>query len=123
MQKPLQHLHAKRRVDHFGMKLHAPDSPLGVFERGHRRIRGGRSRDETVGSGHHRIEMAHPHVLLARQVGEELRRRIGDREPGPPVLAAHAPADLAAGQLLGNELHAVTDAKDWDAQLVDGRIE
>ena len=46
----------------------------------------------------------------------------GAAQLGPAVLAAHAPADGAA-ELLGDELGAVADAEDRDAEVVDRRVE
>ena len=70
------------------------------------------------------VEVAHPHVLL---VGHDSSSSV-DAEPamrvscGPAVLAAHAAADGAA-ELLGDQLRAVADAEDRDAELVDRRVE
>ena len=66
VQEPAQHLHAKRRVHHLWVELHTPDAALCAFERSHWCVRCRRRGDETGGRSNHRIEMAHPHVLLNR---------------------------------------------------------
>ena len=52
-----------------------------------------------------------------------MRGRVGHRELSAPVFAAHAPADLAALELLRNQLRPVTDAQDRDTEFVDSRIQ
>ena len=49
-------------------------------------------------------------------------RPVGDLQLGPAVLAAHPPPDLAA-ELQGDQLGAVADAEDRDAEVVDRRVE
>ena len=67
--------------------------------------------------------MAHPHVLLNREVCQQLRGRVGHRELGTPIFATHASANLAAIKLLRNELRPVADAQDRYAELVNSRIQ
>ena len=56
------------------------------------------------------------------QVVEQLGRAVGDLQLGAAVLAAHASPDFAA-ELLGDQLGAVADAEDRDAEVVDRRVE
>ena len=64
------------------------------------------------------VEVAHPHVVDVGGVVGQQQRRTGAAQLGPAVLAPHAPADDAA-ELLGDELGAVADAEDRDAEVVD----
>ena len=69
------------------------------------------------------VEVAHPHVVLVGHVVVEQPTTPAMRlRSRPAVLAAHAAADLAA-ELLGDQLGAVADAEDRDAEVVDGRVE
>ena len=58
----------------------------------------------------------------SRPAGVGRRGVVGDRQRGAPVLALAAPGHLAA-ELLGDELGAVADAEDGDAQVVDLGVE
>jgi hypothetical protein len=67
--------------------------------------------------------VAHPHRLVGRLVGEEAGGPVARRrQRRAPVLALAAPGDLAA-ELLGDELGAVADAEDRDAEVVDLGVE
>ena len=122
MEKATQHLHAIRRVHYFRVKLHSPNSTLGTFHGRHRRIGRGRSCDKADWSLNDSIEVAHPHVLLHRQVGKQLTFRVGHGEPGPTVFAAHTATDLATLELLRDQLHSVTDTQNGNAEVIDRRI-
>ena len=95
---------------------------LVVLEHGDGRVvgrGGGGEPGRRLGDG---VEVAHPHVVdVGRVVGQHERRR-GAAQLGPAVLAAHPAADGAA-ELLGDELGAVADAEDRDAEVVDRRVE
>ena len=70
------------------------------------------------------IEVAHPHVLLGRDAVEQRRwttplRRVTLARPYSPRM----PATDGAAELLGDELHAVADAEDGNAEVVDRRVE
>ena len=122
VQEPPQHAHAVRRVDDLGMELHAVDPPPVVLQRGDRGVVGRRRRDEAVRHLGDGVEVAHPDVVDVRRVVGQQQRVGGAAQLGPPVLAAHAAADGAA-ELLGDQLGAVADAQDRDAELVDRRVE
>ncbi len=53
---------------------------------------------------------------------EQCRGTVGNFQLGPPVLAAQTPTDFAA-ELLGDQLRAVADAEDRDAEVVDRSVE
>src|SRR4051794_28431273 len=117
-----QDLHAVRRVDDFRMELDAPDLAVRIFERGHRRVGGGGRRHEALRHLDDGVEVAHPDVLLMGQRGQQLTLVVGHRQPCPAILAAHTSADLTA-ELLSDQLGAVADPEDRDAELVDRRVE
>ena len=82
-----------------------------------------RQHREALGRPGDRVEVAHPHDLLAGQVGAEQRAAgVGDGEVGAAVLAPAGLGDLAA-EVAGDELAAVADAEHRDAGLVDGRVD
>ncbi len=110
-----------RSVDDLGVELDAVDAALGVLEgRDRRRRRGGddartgRRRDD-------RVAVAHPAVLLLGEGGEELALAL-DAQVGPPELRPSRPLDAAA-EVPRQELHAVADPEDGDAQLVELRVD
>ena len=65
-------------VHDLGVELHAEHAALAVFERGHRRARRGGGDREAGRRGDDRVAVAHPHLLLGRQVAEQQRRRRAD---------------------------------------------
>ena len=113
-----------RRVHDLGVELHAVDARArGPRARrpGRRRVRGGDG--EAVGRAGDGVEVAHPHVLVGGQAvaeqhgaGVDVTRRAAVRPYSPRPVRG----DLAA-ELLGDELGAVADAEDRDAEVVDAR--
>ena len=110
-------------VVHLGVELHAVEAPALVAD-GH--IGAG------IGMGHqgkalrhlfHIVAVAHPGNALGRQaleklaVGVEIRLGLAVL-PGGVVRGRHHPA----AQVVGQQLAAVADAQDGDAQLEDLRI-
>jgi len=122
-QEVLEHLLAPIGVGDLGMELHPVDRPFGALQGRHRDLRRPRRDPEAVGRPLDRVEVAHPHVLGHREVGEQHRRHAGgDLEGRPAILSLAGVGDLPA-ELLGHELGAVADAQDGDAQVEDARIE
>ena len=80
--------------------------------------------DDPIGSLDYRVEVTHPHGLLAGKPRQQRATGSGDRKRGTAVLATigmvHDPAVL-----LGDELGAVADPENGDSELVhvgvDGR--
>ena len=92
-----------------------------VLHRRDRRVgRGRRWHTKPVRRHGDRVEVAHPHVLLVGQCRPSSVDSPVTGDLRPAVLAAQAAADGAA-ELLGDELRAVADAEDRDAEVVDGR--
>src|SRR5688500_873530 len=104
------------------MELHAVDRALSVLERRDGRITGRRSDGEAIGRTDDRSAVAHPYVLLFGDTLAEEQTPLDDVHLGAPVLAASGTHHLAT-QLLRDQLRAVTDAEDRDAQLIDARID
>jgi hypothetical protein len=108
------------RVDDLGVELHRVEPALAVLEGGDRRRGRGRRHARAVGRRRHRVAVAHPRDLVGGQAREEpallLHPHVGAAE-----LGAVRPLDAPA-ELLGHELHAVADAQDRHAQVVEGRV-
>ena len=123
VQEAPQHAHAVRRVDDLGVELHAVDAPGVVLER----RRPGRRRSSAVAmnpAGASVIAskwLIHTSWTSGASSGSS-SDGAGAAQLGPAVLAAHAAPDGAA-ELLGDQLGAVADAEDRDAELVDRRVE
>ena len=99
-------------VDDLGVELHAEDPPVGIVEGGHRGVRAAGSGHEALGGPGDGVAVAHPHLGRLGPVAED-RRRPGDGQRGPPVLAPAGAGHLAP-QLESQELGAVADAQDQD---------
>ena len=81
-----------------------------------------RERNEPGPGVEHLIAVAHPDGGLGRVAAEE-RVRVGHGERGPAVFAGVGPAADFAAEVMGEELHAVADAEDGDAEVEQGRVE
>ena len=68
VEEVLQHLLATRRVHHLGVELHAVDPPLDVVQHRNRGLGAAGRHREALGRAHDRVEVAHPHRLVAVQV-------------------------------------------------------
>ena len=71
-EKIAENLRPQRRVRHLGMKLQAEDRQLAVLYRGERARVRRRQGHEIVGDGRHLVAVAHPHLDLLRQPGQQL---------------------------------------------------
>jgi hypothetical protein len=96
---------------HFGMELNAVQASRGVLERRHRRGSGGGSASEPLGGPHHRVVVAHPHVLTLGGTREEhragrLHLHLGGAELG------HSGASNLSAESLGHGLLPVADPQD-----------
>ena len=121
VEERLDHRLTRLRVHHLGVVLNAPHASLVVFEHGHRCfIR--RCRDtEALRRADDRVEVTHPHVGRGGNLREKTRFTAAV-EGCATVFTAIAALDRAA-QLLRNELTAVTDSENRNAEVVDRRIE
>ncbi len=107
------------RVRDLGMELQPVDLPLHVRHGGERRVAGRADRDEARRQSLHAVAVAHPD-LEARAEPRQQRVVAGELHLGVAVLAVRGGLHGAA-ELLGQRLHAVTDAEHRHA-LLDERI-
>src|SRR5687768_2823322 len=107
----------------FGVKLHAPDLPLGTRNGAIGRIGRETDRLEAGRHAHDTVAVAHPDVggLAAREAVEDPGRLV-DRHLRETKLAFDSALHLSAEEMR-EELHAVTDAEDRDAELEDTLVE
>ena len=112
--RKFEELRAVAGVGDLGVELHGPDAACRRW-----RCRRGRWRSggevEAGGEGFGLVAVAHPDVEGAGQAAEE--RRFGDRtvDFGVAVLARGGGFDVAA-EVVDDELQAVADAEDGDAE-------
>ena len=101
-----------------------PNMPAaGVLERGRRALgRAGGDGEARRGRGD-RVEVAHPHRLRRPAGRGRARRRRPSRASSVRPYSPRPVRRHLAAELAGDELGAVADAEDGDAEVVDGRIE
>ena len=119
VEEVLDDLLPPHRVANLGVELHAKERAFGMLHRRNRRIRRCGDHPEPGRRCHHSVAMAHPHLLLFRQLMEQLDARELDSVAGP-----YSPTSLwatTATERLGNDLVAVADAEDGDAEIEDRR--
>ena len=106
-----------------GMKLHSPNFLCWVFNHCHRRFWRAGCCNETTRQFRHGIEVAHPHTELGwNAFVQQLRCCPRDAlQLCAAIFAAPAAGDDPA-QLLSNQLGAVTNAQNRNAQLKDFTI-
>ena len=117
-----QYRHPVRRVDDFGMELHAVDAPPVVLQHDNRSVVRRRRGAEPRRRRRDRVEVAHPHVVDVRRLIRQHERLGRASQRRAPVLAAHSPSDLTS-ELEGDQLRSVADPEDRHPEVVDRRIE
>ena len=115
----LENARALRRVDHFGMELHAVEPPRRIFDG--RRVAGGRGGQnaEPGGRRSHHIAMRHPDLLVIADALQQLRIAVRQIENGQAELAFIALAHRSAEQLR-DQLLPVADAEHRNAGRQNG---
>ena len=111
VQELVQDLGAARRVLHLGMKLQAVPAARVVCHGRTGGIVALGDEMERVGHSFHAVAVAHPHVERGVQALEEGGTWIDDGYLSGSILAPAGGNDLAA-QGMGQQLHAVAQAKD-----------
>ena len=109
-----EEFHALAGVGDLGVELHGPDAARLRWRCRRGRWRSCAVRTKPSGSVFGFVAVAHPDFERAGQAAEE--RRLGDDlDLGVAVLARGCGLDLAA-EVVGDELQAVADAEDGDAE-------
>ena len=109
-----------RGMDHLGVELKSVDAAGGASHGGDRTGAGLGDGGKFRWHGADLVAMAHPDVILGRHAGKQgLFVQHGD--PGAAVFPGGAGLDFTA-QHAGGHLHAVTDAEDGDAQIINRGI-
>ena len=112
---------AARGVNHFQVKLHGVELPLGSRDGSHRASLCAAGHGESFGQPAHHIAVTHPHLLGPAQAGEHRVGYVMQLERGQTVLALVAPAHFAPQQVC-HQLLAVADAEHRRAQREDGGV-
>ena len=80
VEEPLQHVLSPRCVRHLGVELDREQTSLRILHRRDRDLVGASGHAEALGRTRDRVPVAHPDLLLPRQVGEEHTPRLVDRQ-------------------------------------------
>ncbi len=108
------------RVRDFGVKLQAVEQSGAVLHGRQWARVGAGERDKLIGNHFHLVAVAHPDFGFAADAGEEVVGFFGGRDVATSAAKfAHGMTLHTATKRLAHELHAVADAKDWDAKVED----
>ena len=110
-----------RSVGHFGVKLQAVKIADGFLDGGKFGIVGGGDGLEAPGNPGEFVAVGVPNLQRPGQVGEERGGGILDVQCALAVFAFLAGFDLAA-EKMGEQLHAVADAEDGEAQIENAGV-
>jgi hypothetical protein len=110
-----------RRVGHFRVKLQPVKIPGGVFNGGELRVVRGGHGLEAFGHPGQFVPVRIPDLQVVGQAGKQRGRRVLDQQRALAVFAFLAGFDLAA-QKMGEQLHAVANPQDGDAQFENGAV-